>query len=168
MCDESKLRRLRSVYNYSEFLYIYKSSILIERLLASQLQETCPQAPTLLTPNKTLLLSIKTAVLEADMDTTRTKHNLEYQRAVSGNLTYKCIDYQYTYSLSFDGCTIQLMEEDTSDIEALPMFFDLPAMQTFFPNVGMLHLLMISRTPRGVAGIRAHPGSPAQYLPMFS
>ena len=50
---------------------------------------------------------------------------------------------------------------------AIPMFFDLPAIQTFFPYVGMLHRLMISRTPRGVAGIKVPSGSPAQYLPML-
>ena len=45
-----------------------------------------------------------------------------------------------------------------------PMFFDRPTTQTCLPNVGMLHLLMISNIPRGVAGII--PGSPAQYLPV--
>ena len=35
--------------------------------------------------------------------------------------------------------------------------------QMFFPNVGTRHLLSISMTPRGVAGMSI--GSPEQYLP---
>ena len=45
----------------------------------------------------------------------------------------------------------------------LPMCLVLLTTQMFFPNVGTQHLLSISKTPRGVAGMSV--GSPEQYLP---
>lgn len=51
-----------------------------------------------------------------------------------------------------------------SALYPVPMCFDLPTMQAVFPNVSTLHLFNISRTPRGVAGIKA--GLPVTYLPI--
>ena len=45
----------------------------------------------------------------------------------------------------------------------LPMCLVLLTTQIFLPNVGTRHLLSISMTPRGVAGMSV--GSPEQYLP---